>query len=520
MDKVLEKIECDKEVLSTLPRNNKKNVSKYIEEVNKIKDEYIQYEELAIKEIQKRYNKIIDVKQDEEISKLQVQVKEIEKMLDTLDSVKTSYEKMGLDKIIYKLGRFYKENLESINEEILLGLEKFKEVGVELTPDDFDYSIYVESYMQTFFEEAKKGDINSDIIKNKFEEIYWKCPDIIIHIELNLRYIYLKKQNAIDKYYEKRKSELLDTIKMTQEQIKEKYVEINKSLIKKALTDKAIIINNFLNGVYSTKDYTDDKIKSYYEALFMPKALKKENRKELDENIIKFVNSLYEYKNYMKFQFIYNDIKEKYSNKEQHKNEYNSTKKEIISKEKKLQGLNKKINGKGLFGKKKEKVEKQNAEYNKLVLEIKESYKKLDEAEIYSKIIEKLSDDSSIFDVLMVASGFRNYLVDCMIKKDKSIEMDQMEEDIEDLKKFLENPYTTIIKNITLNEDKDIPMIISDRYKLLNFNVNKEAINVDNIDSIIEMLNKTEIRHNMDLEKIKIEDMEFMVECKKILNKK
>ena len=120
----------------------------------------------------------------------------------------------------------------------------------------------------------------------------------------------------------------------------------------------------------------------------------------------------------------------------------------------------------------------------------------------------------------MVASGFRNYLVDCMIKKDKSIEMGQIEEEIEDLKKFLGNPYTTIIKNITINEDKDIPIIISDRYKLLNFNINKEDINVDNIDSIIDMLNKTEIRHNMDLEKIKIEDMEFIAECKKILNKK
>lgn len=520
MDKILEKIESDKEILSTLPKNNKKNITKYMEEVKKLETEYQQFQDNILKEIQKRYDKILDVKECEEIEKLEVQIKEIETMLDTIDDIKTSYEKMGMDRKIYKLGRYYKENLESINEEILSCINKFKEVGIELTPDEFNYSIYVEDYMKVFFEEIKKNNVNSDIIKNKFEEIYWKCPDIIIHIELNLRYIFLKKQSTIDKYFEKRKNDLLNTIKMKPEQIKEKYMELNKELSQKIFIDKASIVNNFLDGKYSTKDYTDDKIKTYYETMINQKALKKENKEELDENIIKFINSLYEYKNYTKFQFIIDDIKKKYTEKEQHKNEYNSIKKEIINKEKKLQGLNKKISGKGLFGKKKEKSEKQNTEYNKLILEIKESYRKLDAAEIYSKIIERLSDNSTIYDVLMIASGFKNYLVDCIIENNPSIEPKEIELYIRDLLQFLRNPYNTIIKNIGIMEEKDIPIIISDRYKLLNFNINKEDINIDNIDNIIDILNKIETRHNMDLNGIKIDDMEFIVESKKILGKK
>lgn len=519
LNKIIEKIECDKEVLSTLPKNNKKNLSKYIEKVSEIKKEYSEYKYSILKEIEKRYNKIIKVKRDEEIDKLETQVKEIDKILDTIDEKKTSYEKMGLDKIIFKLGRFYKENLESINEEILSGINIFKEVGVVLTPNDFDYSIYVKQYMAVFFEEAKNGNINSNMVKSTFEEIYWKCPDIIIHIELNFRYIFIKNQSVIDKYYEKRQNELLNTIKMSKEQITEKYVELKKQLLMKEIMDKSTIVEKFMSGEYNTKDYTDEKIKSYYETIFLAKELKKENRKELDENIIKFINSLYEFKNYMKFQFIFADIKEKFKNKEQHKNDYNSIKKEIASKEKKLYSLNKKINGKGLFGKKKEKNESKNVEYNKLILEIKDSYRRFDEAEIYRKITENLSEESSIYDVLNVSSKFRNYLVDCMIKNDKNIELSQIELDIEELKRFLKNPYTTIIKNISINEDKDIPIIISDRYKLLNFKIKKEDINIDNVDSIIDILNKIEIRHNMDFSGISIKDMEFISECKKILNK-
>lgn len=56
--------------------------------------------------------------------------------------------------------------------------------------------------------------------------------------------------------------------------------------------------------------------------------------KEITQNSIKFLNSLYEYKNYLKFQYIFDDIKTKYQEKEQHKNSYNETKKEISIKEK------------------------------------------------------------------------------------------------------------------------------------------------------------------------------------------
>ena len=262
MNKILEKIDMDKEVLSAMPKNNKKNISKYIQYVQELKKEYETIENDINDEMTKRYKKILAVKKNKEIDIEKREIDEISNLLDIIGTTKTSYEKMGIDKKIYKLGRFYKENLENINIEILECIKKFKEVGIDLTSEDFDYSIYVHEYMNTFFDEL--DHINSKVVKNKFEEIYWKCPDLIIHIELNLRYIYIKNQKNIDKYYENRKNELLKNIDIETDKIEEKYNNLQKQYEEDKCMDNYLLIHNFLDGKLNSKDYEPDKIKDEY----------------------------------------------------------------------------------------------------------------------------------------------------------------------------------------------------------------------------------------------------------------
>lgn len=521
MNKILEKMETDKEVLSTMPKNNKKNIVKYIQYVQDLKQEYKVQEETVYEEMTKRYNKIVSVKKNKNLENEKTEINEINNLLDMIGKTKTSYEKMGIDKRIHKLGRFYKENLESINVEIFECIQKFREVGIELSSEDFSYSVYVNEYMQTFFKEIQ--NINSEIIKNKFEKIYWKCPDLIIHIELNFRYIYIKNQKAIDKYYNKRKDELLKNIDMDSNKIEEKYNNLQKKYDEDKCSDKYLITNAFLNDELNSKDYAEDKIKDEYLKLISQEILNeasKNTMEEINQNSIKFLNSLYEYKNYLKFQYIFEDIKKKYQEREQYKNSYNLTRKEIAAKEKKLDRLNNKINGKGLFGKKdkKDKKDKQTAEYNSMILEIKELYKKLDNNEIYTKIIDNLTDNSTIYDVLKFASQFNNYLYECIIENNKTITPEEIEEVIIELKKFLDNPYNIIIKNITILEDKNISIIISDRYKLLKFAIEKEDINPENLDTLIEILQKIKNYYYIQKSGINLEEMQFICEFKKITN--
>lgn len=518
MNKILEKIDMDKEVLSAMPKNNKKNISKYIQYVQELKKEYETIENDINDEMTKRYKKILAVKKNKEIDIEKREIDEISNLLDIIGTTKTSYEKMGIDKKIYKLGRFYKENLENINIEILECIKKFKEVGIDLTSEDFDYSIYVHEYMNTFFDEL--DHINSKVVKNKFEEIYWKCPDLIIHIELNLRYIYIKNQKNIDKYYENRKNELLKNIDIETDKIEEKYNNLQKQYEEEKCMDNYLLIHNFLDGKLNSKDYEPDKIKDEYLKLIPQESLddtSEKNVEEINQNSIKFLNSLCEYKNYLKFQYIFEDIKKKYQEREQYKDAYNTTKKEINAKEKKLEKLNNKINGKGLFSKM-DKKEQQIAEYNSIILEIKELYKKLDNNKIYTKIIDCLSDNSTIYDVLKFASQFNNYLVDCIIANNSTITQEEIEKLILELKDFLNDPYNIIIKNITMLEEKNIAIMISDRYKLLNFAIEKEDITPDNLDNLIDTLQKIKNYYYIQKSGINLEEMEFICEFKKLAN--
>ena len=172
MDRILEKIETDREILSTMPKNNKKNIANYLNTLQILKKEYLEKQKEIYDEMNKRYKKIISIKKNPDLEKEQEEIKNMHIILDTIEMTKSSFEKMGLDKRIYKFRRFYKENLENINIEILECINKFNEVGITLTSDDFNYSIFVNEYMKAFFDNMQ--NINSKIMKDKFEEIFHK----------------------------------------------------------------------------------------------------------------------------------------------------------------------------------------------------------------------------------------------------------------------------------------------------------------------------------------------------------
>jgi len=516
---VLEKIETSKEILSTMPQNNEKNQEKYLEAVNRIKDEYMIYKVVLLKEMAKRYKREALIKENIDIENHQKRMEELKNIYYLLNPLNTSYEKMDLDKSIYRLSKFYKENLESVNEEILNAIQKFKDCDIKLTVSDFEYTPYVKEYMNVFFSELRKQEINSEKIKNKFDEIYWKCPDLVIQIELNLRYLYLKNKPLIDKFYDRKKQELLSKYELTEQEVIDEYIELKTKLIEEKEIDKKIILDQFLDKKKNIKDYEEDKIKRNYEKIFSSEVLEDEKRfNEGNNNISKFLNTLYEYNNYLKFQFIINNIKEKYLEKENYKNCYNQTQKEIQNKEKELMKLNKSIYKKSLFfGRKKEENKK--LQYNELITQIKQLYRDLEKNKVYQKIYTDLNDNSTIKDVLNLANSFYHYLTDCISEKYDDYVIEEIEGEILELREFLENPYNTFINNIKILEEKDIEVMIKDRYKLLDFNITKENIENGERDFLIATLENLKQSQNMKIGGITTKQIQDICNIKDIIEK-
>ena len=198
LSNITNKISVDKEALSTLPRNNEKNINAYLKKVSTYKTTYQKLENEIIEEMKQRISKINEIEKSEELLNLEDEIKNTEGVIYLLNDIDTSYEKMDLDRILYNLNFYYKKNLEIVNDTILYCIKKFEEVGIKLTLKDFTYSKYVNEYINVFLQELENENINSKRIKSKFEEIYWKCPDIIVHIKLNIIYLYLKNEKYIE----------------------------------------------------------------------------------------------------------------------------------------------------------------------------------------------------------------------------------------------------------------------------------------------------------------------------------
>ena len=465
LKEVNEQIEANKEILNTFPRNNAKNIKACLTQIQEYKQTFTDAQSKLLEEMKKRIEKLEEIKKSEEVIKLEEQIAEKERTLHVINKYKTSYEKMDLDRILFNLNVFYRKNLDVVNEAIQKAIEKFKEVGIPLMPKDFTYSKYANEYMVVFFQEMEKGNVNSERIKTEFEKIYWKCPDIIIHIRLNILYIYTENEKNIDKYYEKKQEEALRNV--TADQLLIEHKDIKTELIEKEEADKFNIINAFYTAKLNTKDYTEKLIKASYEK-FIPKTtlaqIDESKKAEIDINLRKLLNSLWEYKNYLKFKFIIDDIKKKYAEKEQNKNAYAQTQKEIQTRESKLVKLNAKINGTGLFKKPNEKL---NTEANNLILEIKQLYIELDRNKIKEKIFQEINENSTVFDALKLASSYYTYVYYCIQDNIKEITEEEIEQKYKDNEWQWTSSNEDVIQIQNPEEEEAITAVLNVFYKTI-----------------------------------------------------
>ncbi len=202
---ILKDIETVKANLEILPKKTKVNKAKYNEYLEEQLKKITPMIEEAEKEISKRVEQIKKHNTEESLPE-ERELLDIAKV-KRLSSLSSSSNKMNLDYYLYELSSFENNNLEKINGVILKILLAFKEVGIILTPKDFEYSEVVQKYMDTLINDY-------DNIEKVFDDIYWENSNIITQIELNIRYLYFKHKKEIDKYYESLKEESLNAYRL------------------------------------------------------------------------------------------------------------------------------------------------------------------------------------------------------------------------------------------------------------------------------------------------------------------
>ena len=491
-----------KEVLTNMPQNNKKNKQKYLVYVKEQLDIYNKKKEELIEELKKRNNLILEKEKEVDINKetLEATKKQILDKLLILETSNTPYEKIGLDKTIYNINKYYEENLESLNEEIHKAINCFKEVGVILTSKDFWYSKHLSKYMYVLLNSK-----DSNEIKKTFNTVYWKFPNIVNQIAMNLKHLYYKYEKNFINYYKIKTQQILS------QTTKEKLI-IEYNNIQNKLEEDYYSIHNisdrFLKGEDSIADFSTDKYDSYIESI---------TNKENDyDNLIKFNNTIKEYKMYLKYKYIIDAFIELYKEKDKYKNVYKALKNDIKKEEKKLLKTNKKIISQEKWFKDNNKIEMLEINVNNIIAGLKEKYNDLEIQKI-NELISISSDNLSYYDILKIAATNYIYIRKILISNNPETTDEEIDEVIKELTEFIYRNNLTILDNLSVLTENSIPKIISNNYKLLNIKVEENDLE-SNVDNYVELLRKIRIINYLNSSNLSYDELLFQVEAQKIIN--
>ena len=292
LNKIQEDIEVNKELITNLPRNNVKNAKKVLEKILEIQNDYQTTLQDIIKEMDSRFNKYQSYEENKELDNIQKEKEELYNQLYLLDD-SSPYEKSNLSELIYELLTFFTNDLEEVNCVIKKIIDKFKEVGVTLTPNDFTYTYYVSIYMGKFLEGK-----NMEELRACFEDIYFKSPTLFKQISLNFKYLYYKNIKKFQSFYDEQEKKLLNN--QIKKDIYSTFFNLDETYFNLYLYDEKKLLDKFLNGEINPKNYTKEEVLKVYKN-FLNKDLTDDDLIDLKDIILKLYKSLKEYQGYLIF---------------------------------------------------------------------------------------------------------------------------------------------------------------------------------------------------------------------------
>ncbi len=492
IDELNQNIDNIKEVLDTLPKNNKKNIKACKDEALNIYNDFKNKRSILEKELEKRKIKISDLSVNENIEKERKELKFLEDNLYLFTDTNTSYEKSNLDINIYNVSKYYKYSLDKVNDDILQIIKTFTRLGINLTDKDFYYSKYLKKYLDAL--------LNGRNVKDTFESIYWKCSDILTHAELNFKSLYLKNKNTFDKYYALKKNNLLKNT--SSKEIIENYKMLYKQLDNDIFKDKATIYNLFKDRVLNINDFKGDLIKKSYQNIFN----KDYNNIDIDD-VIKYYYALKEYMDYLNIMYIIDDAKKLLESKNNYKSNCKSILRDIKRNECKLVKINKIIN-------KIDNKSKDSGKYiimqNTIINKLKELYDNLFDNDLLDRLYKVINSDTTYDEVIEIYYNNYLYLTKLIKSLNDEVTLEELTNNIDIVKNIYFSPYKTFLKSSLLGEDKDIKLVFSDCYSLVSYNINVDLLdNYDEINDLRNNIYKIIIYYYINALGINIEDIEF-----------
>ena len=97
-----------------------------------------------------------------------------------------------------------------------------------------------------------------------------------------------------------------------------------------------------------------------------------------------------------------------------------------------------------------------------------------------------------------------------------NLTIEDINQNITNLFEYAFGSEINIISNIAISEEKDIPKIIKDKYRLLNISINEENLNKDDIEKVQKNIEDLIIYYNIKKINLNIQDIDFIFKTEKL----
>lgn len=437
-------------------------------------------------------------------------------VVDTCDYVSTEY-KLGFSFLIEEIDD--NASLLILNSHLKNFIAKFKEIGIDLTIEDFKYTMFTENYMKEFLESLSLDEESFSMkMRNTFDSIYWECPTIITQIKLNLVNILEKYKKELDVYLENKINKTLNDLGCNKDSILDEYVKNRMEVGITFARDEYQNLEEFLNGTRNIEDYlsTSEVREKNYNTFCVGeyKDLSAEDKNKYDSAMYDLHNTLVVLKKYYTYEPIVKDLLKKYRDKDKVKNEYLNNNKEILKEDKNRMSINKeyiKANGVGFLAKfNEDKIKNAKVKMNEEITKLNALYTKKSNYEISVNLDKYIKESSTLYDLFMVCASSFDYLVSQLKNIYKEEENFNLVEEVNNFYRFIFNPSNAFLRKSSCFSELKIESIVSDKYRLLGLKLDEKSITKDTIDATMEIVQYINLIQNIEKSKLSIENIYFI----------
>ncbi len=492
---------------------NERNI--YVQKQHAVFDQYrIECEN----EMKKRIKELMP---QDKSSEYENGIKEVDELLYLvkLNSNISNGFKLGLDFIVASIQD--DSSLEDINRILKSFIDKFQDLGIYLSIQDFSYTMFTEQYMSSFLRNS-----SSDVMKDVFEKIYFTCPDIMMQLKMNLIHILEKYKSQLEKYVVSLKNKLFLEHQVNDNNVIEKYTVVRYQSGNEVAIDPYYNTILFTEGKKKISDYVEGsptRQKNYnaFASNGNYDELGEEEKKHYNSAVMGLYLTLNELKKYYHYEFILKDLLERYKNKDAAKGQYATKKKELEKEEKTRVSLYKeyqKASGIGLFAKKNEtKMKNAMLKMNEHIRKLNTLYEEYRDLDITNKL-NSLTESASIYDLFSIALTSFPFLEKCF-QKEEIFQEFTLEENVEEYFKFIYNPNNSVLRKVNVFADYDLVSVVAEKYKLLNLVVTSEMIDPDNIDATMESVKFINLIQNIERSPISLHTIDIICQMLEIVGK-